>query len=235
MKLTYNLLYTLSLHHYGELALLACLSDGRVLVEEFYEGAWVAQHWVLADGQLAATADEHYGQADFQALRIPQGATLATKPPSLDSLTFDTAAPQRGIREQDHIDALVLPLEVAERFALVQQLGLRIAPPMLLGVSRSRILSGCPLPNGAWLICRRLDLAYLLAQPSAHANYDTHTVHLLQTIDDLDAPPPLLNLTRTLETPTAPVSCLCTNDRLYIGNADGEHINQLFAYALGTS
>jgi hypothetical protein len=106
-------------------------------------------------------------------------------PVSLDHPANYRGARLRGVRAQDRIDDLVLPLAMPEKMNLVRQLKLNIIPPLLLGLAESTVLSTACLPGrDLTLICRRVRLAYALSAPRTDENgvaydYDTHTCYLV--------------------------------------------------------
>ena len=55
----------ISLKHYGDCHILAVSDAGRIYAEEFYDESYVAQHEIMANGELIQTADENFGKQKF--------------------------------------------------------------------------------------------------------------------------------------------------------------------------
>lgn len=182
----------LILAHNGDCGLLGIAPGPVVYVEEFYgDDGWLAQRALRPDGTVVDQMDEAHGaQAGAPPLALPADLVRPTSVNHTQSLNF--SGPRwRGIRAEERIDDMVLPLPVAAKMALAQRAQLDVPPPLLLGIAESRVLAETPLGPDCWLVCRRLRLAYALPQPryadnGALYDYDSCALHLahIWTPDD---------------------------------------------------
>ena len=130
----------------------------------------------------------------------------------------------RGLREAERVADWVQPLTIMEKMALLQQLQLKLPPPMLLGIAESRVLSEAHLHDDCYVVCRRLRLAYALMEPQQDADglpydYDTHVIHVAHVYDAARDLAP--SLAQALKGPgnvalARPLDCLVDADRLYV-------------------
>jgi hypothetical protein len=171
----------LPLAHHGDCALLGLTPALEVYAEEIYGAdGWLAQRALRFDGSVSAQMDEQAGQAP---LSLP--AVLTAPQPPRHTLALNFSGPRwRGLRATDRIDDMVYPLPLAAKISLVKRLGLDLPPPLLLGLAESRVLAEAALAPGCWLVCRRVRLAYALAQPRRDHDglpydYDTLPLYLL--------------------------------------------------------
>jgi len=174
----------------AECAILAAGADGRIWLEEYdSEGEPAAQMLLGADGQMLQVSRAQAG-AELRPLLI---AADALRPPPVRQaarLAFRSAR-LRGLRQEDRIAEVALPLSLADRMALAPRL--QAAAPQVLGVVESVVLAEAALGDGWWLVCRRLRIA--LALPAARldadglpVDYDSHVIWTAPVLDRLDDP-----------------------------------------------
>lgn len=115
----------------------------------------------------------------------------------------------------------------------VSRFALPVAPPMLIGLAESFVLSEAPLqPPQSYVVCRRVRLAYATTtictdDANQPYDYDTFVLYLAHVYDRtrdesglLPAPEALLSDV----TLNRPMDCLIHNDHLWI--ADGGDASQ---------
>ncbi len=224
---------TLRLNHSGYCDLLGVSADGTLYAEEFYDDAYLAQHIIYPDG-TRHTTDEHGGAAQLQPIAVPADAAL----PSVEApaaLHFYVGAPLHGIRASDHVDALVFSLDMPDKMRLADALRLDVPPPMLIGLSESRVLAAATLDDAHLIVCRRVRLAHTLLPPQPDRDYATQTRHILQTID-LTATRDPLHMGGILwdEHLRCPTSCAVRGGRLYVADSGGEQPNSIHIYQMQT-
>lgn len=171
----------LPLAHHGDCALLGITPALAVYAEEIYgEEGWLAQQARRLDGAVIAQMDEQAGQ---MPLALPPDMVRPEAP--CHTLALNFSGPRwRGLCAADRIGDTVRPLPLVSKISLGQRLGL--APPLLLGVAESRVLAEVALTPADWLVCRRVRLAFRLAQPRRDADglpydYDTLALYVIHT------------------------------------------------------
>lgn len=200
-----------------------------ILVEEIYsEDSWIAQHAIQLDGTYTASIDEDYGKN--KALSpLPDKAIITRPQPGWHCMNLNFAGSRhRGLRVPERIADTVQPLSIIAKMKLIEKLELDIAPPMLLGIAESYVISEAQLirPN-LYLLCRRFRIAYALPEEKFDAennpyDYDTLVIYVAHTYDresgmDSAFEDILTSLPGT--TLNRPMDCLRYNDHLFI--ADG--------------
>jgi hypothetical protein len=162
---TFHHLISMPLKHNGDCSLLGIAADFTVYVEEVYsEDAWVAQHALKLDGTMIFSQDEEGGANT--AIQSPTLPPDMVKPRTCwQTMNLNFAGPRRrGLQGPDHLLDMLHPLPVQEKFALVKRLGLKIPPPLLLGLAESYVLAEAELMPGLYFVCRRIRLAIGLTQ-----------------------------------------------------------------------
>jgi hypothetical protein len=216
---------TLKLRHHGDCKILGITPDMTLYVEEIYgDDDWLAQHAVTLDGQFTQSVDDQHGQTTYFApLHLPDDLIRPAPITTSEALNF-TGPRQRGLREPERVQEVVRPLTVATKMQIIQQLGLDLAPPLLLGIAESTVIAEAMLPP--LLVCRRLRLAYALITPQQdtdgqHYDYDTHVLYVAHRYetDDSELPPEIVFAGLPGVTLLRPMDCLAFNDYLFV--ADG--------------
>ncbi|MBC8170673.1 MAG: hypothetical protein H7X77_03340 [Anaerolineae bacterium] len=229
---TLTYLRSIPLLYTGDCGLLAVTPELNILVEEVYtEDAWIAQHVFSFAGELLHSVDEKAGaNKDLQPLAIPEGSsTPRTAWHTMKKLNF-SGPRHRGTRESERINDMVQPLAVQEKIALIKRLDLNIAPMLLLGLAESYVLAEAEIQRPyLYIVCRRIRLAYVLAEPARDADrqlydYDTLVVYLAHWVDRRsDHEPALIDLINSLPGVELyrPMDCLIHNDYLFIADGGG--------------
>lgn len=223
---------TLPLAHAGDCTLRGVYVDDDggivVYVEEMYGAdGWLAQGAIRLDGTWIARVDEG---ADDTITPIPLPSRIKTPRGCWSTMRLNYAGPRhRGLRDPERLIDVLRPVGIADKFAVVKQLGLTIPPPLLLGVAESYVLSEATvLHPDLFFVCRRLRLAYALENERIDADglpydYDTRVVHTAHFYDrkTADSEPPLIDALTKL-TPAIlrrPMDCLVVDDLLFIADA----------------
>ncbi len=224
-------LFTVTLSHAGDCTLLGVTLDGTIYAEEMYsDDGWLAQHHISADGQIIASVDEHSGtHVPFIPLALPDHVVKPARVWNAMALNF-SGARHRGLRALERVDAVVHPLSVADKFALVERLKLMTPAPSVIGLAESYVIAEAEVIRREWsIVCRRLRFAYALAEPLNDSDglpydYDTrvlHVIHGYQRDDDIESSKAWLDGLPGLDI-QRPMDCVIVGDRLYI--ADGGDI-----------
>jgi hypothetical protein len=226
---------SIELPHSGDCGLLGVSPDLTLYVEEIYtEDAWIAQHAVTLEGTFLESVDEDYGKnTEVMPLVIPDGSIQAQSgTQTIKTLNF-TGARHRGLREDDRITDVVHPFSVGEKMTLVQQLGLSIMPPQLLGIAESYVLAEAELQRPyRYVVCRRVRLAYALPNPQLDENgqsydYDTYILYIAHLFDRRNEEVSFIESLQSL--PEAdlyrPMDCLITKNYLFVADGGGETRN----------
>lgn len=217
---------TIPLRHNGDCSLIGVTPDGMIYAEEVYgDDAWVAQHALKPDGTVVESIDELDGTAEIRALDLPP--VIAKPKTAWQTMTLNFAgARHRGMREPERLLDLVQTLSFEEKLTLVERLNPKVAPPYLLGIAESYVLSEAPIARPAlYFVCRRVRLALALPEAQIDADgqpydYDTPVIYLAHFYDCNEA----LRVSDCLADLTGvplhrPMDCLLVGDLLYI--ADG--------------
>ena len=238
---TVNHLCTIPLQYTGICHILAVTDQQTIIVEEYYANHFVAQHHIEPPDRFIITTDEKHGQSCLVPIPTPAGSAVPPTTNPIPKLEHRTGAPQHGIRADDRIDSLVYPLTMSDKIRLAEQVPVPAPPPMLIGLSESRVLSNLTLPNDHRLICRHLRLAYALMTektlPSGQRiNYNTVTIHRLQFLPDDESFTPLtLTGLYTDEHLHRPTQCMRHGDRIYIADSGGDQPNRVHIYHVQTN
>ena len=163
---------TLELAHNGDCYLLGMSPDNTIFVEEVYgPDDWLAQHAFTLDGQQLQSVDEDDGlRANLVPLTLPNDLIRPQSCHHTHRLNFSGSPRWRGLREYERVGDLMRPLSVPTRMTLGQRFG--IAPPMLLGITESRVLAEALMtPPDLYFVCRRIRIAYALSQPQFDADH----------------------------------------------------------------
>lgn len=199
---------------------LGIAPDGTLYVEEFYDDTWIRQHIIGPGLQRHDTRDEQ--SPGFRPLNIP--AELTRTSSTFPPLTFDTGAFPQGNRVDSRVDDLVYPLDIAQKMALSERLGLQIPPPLLIGLLRSHIHSVTDFDETTIIICRRITVACALASPETALDGTllTYTSASLQVLQHINrhSPPDVTSLDGEIHAQglTHPLQALYHQQRLYVVN-----------------
>lgn len=158
-----------------DVVLLGMTSTGIVIAEgysEARENATICR--IEPDGNLVLLPKD---------TSLPQALISPEVVPAGHPLHF-SGARLRGLRETDRIQALVQPLSILEKMALISHLALSVSPMQVLGIAESRVLSQAMLTPTLAVICRRVRIAYALPSIAKDADglpydYDTLPLYLL--------------------------------------------------------
>jgi hypothetical protein len=226
-------LTTLQLKHRGQCALLGVSPDLTVYAEELHgPDERLAQSALRLDGTVAQTAEESAGSAaPFRPLMLPPDAIRPQMGTRTTAFNY-SGARLRGLRAAERVDDVVYPLPVPLKMRLVQQHGLDIPPPLLLGLAESCVLAETLLrPPDMFVVCRRIRLAYALPDTrlddaNQPYDYDTLTFHIAHLVDRAgDDDGPITTLTSDL--PGAPLhqptDCLICAGHLFIADSGQDH------------
>jgi hypothetical protein len=230
---------TIPLRHDGDCKILGITPQMALYVEEIYgDDDWLAQYSLTLDNHITRLADEDHGEnTRFSRLTLP--ADLIRPAPITTSAALNFTGPrQRGLREPERIHEIVRPLTIATRMQVIQQLGLDLLPPMLLGIAESMVIAEALIPP--MLVCRRLRLDYALTTPQRDSSgqpyvYDTlvlHVAHVYET-DEIELPPETVFAGLPGVTLLRPMDCLVYNDTLIV--ADGgtsQHNSQIHVWQI---
>ena len=216
---------TLTLRHHGDCKILGITPDMTLYIEEIYgDDDWLAQHRMTLKGQFIRSVDDQHGHTThFSPLHLPDN--LIRPAPITASAALNFSGPrQRGLREPERIHETVRPLTIATKMQVIQQLGLDLMPPLLLGIAESTVIAEALLPP--LLVCRRLRLAYALTTPQRdsdgqHYDYDTHVLYVAHhyETDDFELPPEIVFAGLPGVTLLRPMDCLAHDGYLFV--ADG--------------
>lgn len=219
--ITFPLLYE------GDCKLLGVTADGLIYAEELY-GAddWLAQHKISMRHGIIESIDELAGQnPDVIPFKLPNTAILPSSKSCCDSLKF-TGARLQGMQREDHITEIVLPLSIEDKIELVEFMEWDILPMQIIGIAESVVLSQTRLPDETIMVCRRVRIAYRLAEQMEYQgipyNYDSLAVYMLHEFDPADDElPELVDCLNDMEDVDLlrPMDCLYYDGRLYV--ADG--------------
>lgn len=230
--------HSFPLRHNGQCHILAVTPQRTLIVEEYYDKEFVAQHHLQTDGSFIDSSDENSGTSPFRPLPIPDGSDTTDVASSFPMLEYIPNAPHRGTRTEDRIDSLVYPLTVMEKMQMSQRFRLPCPAPMLIGLSESRVLSSVRLPDAKVIVCRRLRFAYALATPritprGERIDYETQAFYLLQHIDPAaDLTPLSLDGICGQEVLHQPTQCILCDDLLYVADSGGQRLNSIHIYRI---
>ncbi len=192
-------LHSIALAHEGDCLLRGISPEGHLFIDELY-GAddWLAQHVITLDGAFIYSIDENFGENDdFLPLDVPEEVLPPQAVNPHHRLNFGGAR-YRGLHEPERIAELVRPLSLPAKMQVIETLQLDIVPPLLFGVAESTVLAEATLTPETTLVCRRLRLAYRLAQVQYDEDkqpydYDTLILHVVHpyspAIHDHEMPP----------------------------------------------
>lgn len=127
------------------------------------------------------------------ALDGTEWQALATMPTAQD-MQFRAEAPefhplnhgfqrQWSMREAERVSEWVQPLTIMEKMAVIEQLGLKVVPMAILGVTWSKVLSVVPLGSHK-LIHRTLGIAQALPAPLLLPQPHDTLIHRLAVLQD---------------------------------------------------
>jgi hypothetical protein len=218
-----------SLHHIqsleiavGEMCSLLGVSptSGRVYCEVVNDERVTLYEYAVSSAQLQAPARNSRLYYDDLPTDL-----IAPQVPTQTTWLNHTGLRWRGMRETDRVVDWVLPLTIMEKMQILPHVGIQLTPMQLLGVAESQILSEAKLnDDGAYLVCRRLRLAYALAQPQHDENgpydYDTILCHVVHCIEGEQEPSWESIFTDfDREQVKAPIDCLFHEDKIYIADS----------------
>lgn len=222
---------TLPLKHGGDCNLLGVTPDLLIYVEEVYGEGWLAQHALDLNGAVHQSMDEDEGrQTAITPLELPDDAQRPLT--GWHTMKLNFAGPRhRGMRGSERLLDLVRTLSIQEKMLVIDRLGLNTPPPLLFGLAESYVLAETPVhePN-LYIICRRLRLAYGLAEETTDAegqpyDYDTrvlYAAHFYDRSQELD--PPMDAVLDGL--PGAPLhrpmDCLIAGGHLFVADGGGD-------------
>ncbi|MFZ4815074.1 MAG: hypothetical protein ACOYL5_11115 [Phototrophicaceae bacterium] len=170
----------------GHTELIGITPTGGLLVDTLYGEEDARYRVVIENGQITRHQDDLI--PDDTPIDVPTGTWVPNACPTLHPFNFNAGGFTRGWRELNRIDSLLYPLEIADRFALAERLGLM--PPQILGLQSSQVLSVVAFSATHTLICRRVGVCYSLFPAATDADYDTARLALLQVIANSLAPYP---------------------------------------------
>lgn len=172
-----------SLLYSGDANLLGVCPDGWIYVEELYgDDDWMAQHKLSKTDGIVETVDESSGEnLEIVPLSLPNDIIMPDHKTCCENLQF-IGARLRGVLSEERIDELVLPLSIDDKIELVDYMEWDIDPMQLIGVAESVVLAHTQLPDGTLMVCRRVRIAYRLAEPHADYDYDSLDVYLLHEV-----------------------------------------------------
>ena len=212
--------------------LLGVTLDGLIYAEELYgDEDWLAQHIISIDDGIIETIDEQSGEnTDVTPFKLPNTAIVTSSKSCCDALTF-TGARLRGIQRDEPIDEIVLPLSIEDKIELVDYMEWDILPMQIIGIAESVVLSHTLLPDGLLMVCRRVRIAYRLAELAeingVPYDYDALDIYLLHEFDPTDMElPELVDCLNDMEDVVLlrPMDCLYHDGKLYVadGGEDGD-------------
>ena len=230
-----NLTYktTISLQYNNDCNLLGVTPDFEIYVEEIYtDDAWIAQHHYTIDGELIASVNEDYGNnPSVTPIKLPE--TIVRPNPGWHTMELNFVGPRhRGMRGPERIIETVRSLALPTKVAMVERFGLDIAPPMILGLAESFVISEIELLRpSVYLICRRVRIAYALPEikyddSNEPYDYETLVIYLAHYHDkDRGFEPPFQDLFDVLPDVTLnrPMDCLMVNNHLFIADSGGDN------------
>jgi hypothetical protein len=231
MKITeFKHLCNISLNYKGDCALCGITDAGVIYVEEDDDENWI-RYRIAPDYKILQS-----GEIELpHHLIVPYSPT--DHPLNYNGIRY------RGMREEDRVAAWAQPLPLIEKMSLLPLLNLNIAPMLLLGIVESHITSEAQLLDAVTLVCRRVRMAYGLAQPLIDAtglpyDYDTVTLHVAHIYDaETNTAPPLGEALQGLGgiKLQRPLDCVVHKDRLIVADASaGNQTNQLRIYEFVT-
>lgn len=222
---------TIELCHDGDCGLIGIGADFTIYAEEIYtENAWIAQHAIALDGSFIQTIDELYGEvSEVSPIAVTENTSKA-QPGWQTIKTLNFAGPRhRGMRESERMIEMVRPFSLSEKLALVERLALPFAPPMLLGLAESYVLSEAEIERPhLYVICRRIRLAYALPgveldDQQQPYDYDTQVIYLAHWFDRRSEEVSLIEALDSL--PDAPLyrpmDCIIHGSYLFISDGGG--------------
>lgn len=180
---THSLLYS------GDANLLGITDSGWIFAEELYGAEdWLAQHKLSSNTGIVDTLDEQDG-ADLQVspMTLPDNLIKPSLKSCCEALHF-TGARLRGLQSEERIDEIIQPLSINDKIELVDYMEWAIDPMQIIGIAESVVLAHTQLPDDSLVVCRRLRIAYRLAEPKPDYDYDSLDVYLLHDfyLDDDD-------------------------------------------------
>jgi hypothetical protein len=221
-------LCNISLHYTGDCALCGVTDAGQIYAEEFDDVNWIC-YQISAECKLLQS-----GEFDLPPLLV------TPRCPTDHPLNY-SGGRYRGMREADRVAEWIQPLTVMEKMPLLLYLKLNIAPMMLLGIAESRVLSEATVTDVVSVVCRRVRIAYALAQPQVDESglpydYDTlelHVAHLYDAVTD-DAPS-LAEAVQGIDGQRLhrPLDCLVQHNKLIIADgSDSEHNSRILIFEI---
>lgn len=208
------------------------------MIDAAFIGVTAAQSVIMAgyDAQDAA----HYASVvdDGQVNPITVVPEINTEPDAAAGQWWHrVGARWRGLRESDRLADLVEPLTIMQKMTLIEQLGLNIPPPLLMGIAESRVHSAVMITPACVFVCRTVRLA--VALPASQTDetgliYDYDTIPLyLGHIDDPDNPTDLVELVSRPMVWRRPLECLVNAGHLFVldvpedGDSPAVHIQAI--------
>jgi len=226
---TYDLLYG------GDCKLLGVTHDGHIYIEELYgDDDWLAQHDVSIDGGIVHSVDEAQGNnLHITLLELPDGIIKPNPKSCCDYLEF-SGSRLRGMLADERIEEVVYPLTVEDKIALVEFMEWDIAPPQIIGIAESTVLSHTQISESIMLVCRRIRIAYRLMQPTVNYDYDSLDVFVLhEHMLDSNAMPELVDCLNDIDDVVLlrPMDCLYHNGYLFVADGgDGEEVSAIHVF-----
>lgn len=218
------------LHHNGDCKLLGIAEEGSIFVEELYgEDDWLAQHRLTLDQGIVDTVDENHGKnLHIHPLSLPDTLEQPISKIARKWLNY-TGARLRGIREEERIEEIVLPLSIEDKIELVDYMEWDIEPMQLIGIAESTVLASAYLPDETLVVCRRVRVVYHLRKATPTYDYDALEIYLLHDVlpdDDIADIVDCLNDDDNLDV-LRPMDCMYYDGYLYV--ADGGEDDDLSA------
>ena len=190
---------SIELKYRGDCSLLGVSDDLRIHAEEIYsDDAWIAQHIYTLDGAERETVDEDFGKnKDVKPLHL--SGAIERPHPGWHCMGLNYSGPRhRGLRGPERIVDTVQPLSIGTRMTIQPYLRVKVAPPALLGIAESYVISEAELirPN-LYLVCRRIRVAYALSPEQIDENdgefdYDTTVIYAVHLHDRQEGNDPAL-------------------------------------------
>ena len=219
----------ISLRYKGDCALSGVTSAGEIVAEEFDDDHWM-RHRITLDCELVQSGD--LDEPDM---------LLKPSSPTTHALNY-SGVRYRGMREDDRVAEWVQPLTIMEKMPLLPYLKLNIPPMLLLGIAESHVTSEARISDTLSVVCRRVRLAYTLAQPQVDEaglpyDYDTlvlHVAHLYEDDSEVDLAQVLAGIDGIQL--QRPLDCIVYENKLIIADAsDGEHNSRIVVFRIATS
>lgn len=187
---------TIPLQHHGDCSFVA-VSNDEIVVEEFYDDEWLAQHRINEAGHIIESVDENYGASAFTPLPLSAGALAQVHSHNSTHPMHKVGLRRRGLREADRLSEWVQPLTVMEKIPLLAHLKWDLPPMLLMGIAESQVLAEAALTENWHVVCRCVRLAYALPQQQLDDDgypydYDTKPLYLIHGYDPINERAPAL-------------------------------------------